>query len=40
MNSWLELSCPECFAINWLDNGDPTDMTGFDQEGFTCWHFV
>lgn len=38
MNQWLEITCPHCHVNNWIDNGDPTDMTGFDVEGFQCWH--
>ena len=37
MTSWLELDCPNCDAVNWVDNGDPQDMTGFDSEGYQCW---
>ena len=37
MLSWLELSCPGCSTTNWVDNGDPQDMTGFDSEGYKCW---
>jgi len=37
MFSWLEISCPNCNATNWLENGDPQDMTGFDSEGYECW---
>lgn len=38
MNSWIEAICPECGRTNWLDNGDPADMTGFDVDGFVCWN--
>ena len=37
MLSWLELTCPNCHTTNWVDNGDPADMTGFDDEGYECW---
>ena len=34
---WLELFCPNCKATNWVDNGDPEDMTVCDNEGYQCW---
>ena len=37
MFNWLELFCPNCDTTNWVDNGDPTDVTGFDTEGYQCW---
>lgn len=38
MNQWLEMNCPRCRVNNWIDNGDPTDLTVNDVEGFQCWH--
>ena len=37
MFTWLEISCPCCGVVNWVDNGDTSDLTAPDQEGYQCW---
>lgn len=36
MGSWIEEQCT-CGTINWLFDGDPTDETRPDIEGFLCY---
>jgi hypothetical protein len=28
--------CPSCGAVNYVNNGDPSDFTCFDVEGVAC----
>lgn len=35
MSSWIQEPCT-CGAINWLFDGDPSDETRPDIEGFLC----
>ncbi len=36
MNQWIEENCPECKASNFVNNGDPEDLTRPDIEGIEC----
>ena len=38
MTQWYEDYCPKCQKSNWIDNGDPQDMTVEDVEGIRCWN--
>lgn len=37
IEQWLRVWCPHCSRVNWVNNGDPEDIMGFDSEGFQCW---
>ena len=37
MNTWIEDYCPSCKSANFINNGDVSDLTGMDVEGFICW---
>jgi len=34
---WWCSSCPKCKEKNWINNGDPSDLTVMDVEGIRCW---
>ena len=34
--SWYKNHCPKCKAVNWVNNGDETDITAIDIEGYKC----
>ena len=34
---WYEVGCAQCSETNFIDNGDPSDMTVPDATGFVCW---
>ena len=34
--SWYKEICPNCKTINWVCNGDETDITAIDIDGFKC----
>jgi len=34
--SWYKEYCPQCEAINWVSNGDETDITAIDVEAIKC----
>jgi hypothetical protein len=36
--TWINASCPGCDKANWLNNGDVSDMTVTDVNGFKCWN--
>ncbi len=37
MEVWFKLWCDKCNAINWLCDGDPSDLaSGCDMDGFIC----
>ena len=36
MDSWYKNWCPECKTINWVCNGDESDLSGIDIEGVKC----
>jgi phage FluMu protein Com len=36
LEQWWKIWCPNCNAVNWLNNGDPSDMTAFDVQAFKC----
>ena len=37
MRSWIEARCCHCNTANLIDDGDTSDMTVMDVEGFVCW---
>ena len=34
--SWYKERCPKCNTINWICNGDESDLTGIDIDGYKC----
>lgn len=36
IGSWFSCPCRKCGVVNWLYDGDPTDETRPDIEGFIC----
>lgn len=34
--AWYKEWCPKCETINWICNGDESDITGRDIEGYKC----
>ena len=36
MTQLIGLLCPKCLKQVWINNGDPTDCTGFDVEAVCC----
>ncbi len=34
--TWYKESCPECGTINWICNGDESDLSGVDVDGYKC----
>ncbi len=34
---WYQDNCSECEASNWINNGDPEDMTCIDEFRYLCW---
>lgn len=37
MDTWYNPHCPTCGKVNWVSNGDISDLTVEDVEGFMCW---
>ena len=37
IDTWLKIHCPNCNKVNWINQGDTSDLTGFDAETFRCW---
>lgn len=37
MNVWFEIECPACGKVNWINNGDPSDLSRPDVEACKCW---
>jgi len=37
IETWYKIWCDKCDAINWLCDGDTSDMTQSDVEGFVCF---
>ncbi len=35
--SWESEACPNCGVTNWIDTGDPQDMTGRDVSAAKCY---
>jgi hypothetical protein len=35
--SWFNVECPKCGALNWANNGDLEDITALDIEAVECW---
>ena len=36
VESWYKEYCPKCETINWVCNGDETDITVIDLDGYKC----
>lgn len=34
--TWYKIWCPFCDHINWVCNGDASDLTAVDVDGFRC----
>ena len=34
----LDIPCPKCEALCWVNNGDIDDLTLPDIEAIKCWH--
>jgi len=34
--TWHKIHCPECDTINWVNDGDLSDMSAIDVEGCEC----
>ena len=37
LTMWYQTKCANCGAENFIDNGDPSDMTVESETGFICW---
>jgi len=35
--AWYKSYCPKCESINWICNGDESDLSGVDIEAYKCW---
>ena len=35
--TWYKSHCSKCNTINWISNGDTSDLSGVDVEGYKCW---
>lgn len=36
IETWYKIWCDECGTANWLCDGNTSDVTGIDIEGFMC----
>lgn len=34
--TWYKIMCHSCTTINWMCDGDTSDITAMDLDGFTC----
>ena len=34
--AWYKEFCPDCDAVNWICNGDESDLSSIDIEGYKC----
>ena len=34
--AWYKEQCPNCGTINWVCNGDESDITGKDLDAYKC----
>jgi len=34
--AWYKEWCPKCETTNWICNGDETDLSGVDIDGYKC----
>ena len=34
--TWYKMWCPKCDVVNWIDNGDTSDLSVIDVEGCEC----
>jgi hypothetical protein len=37
VDTWYSAWCPYCKSQNWANNGDETDLTGWDVDALRCW---
>ena len=35
--TWYEMRCASCLAVNFVYDGDTSDLSGVDVDGFVCW---
>ena len=35
-DAWYKEYCPKCETVNWVCNGDESDLSGVDIEGIRC----
>lgn len=38
MDTFIRQSCPKCKSLNWVNNGDTSDLTEMDVTGIRCWN--
>jgi hypothetical protein len=36
IEAWYKIWCPKCEGINWICNGNESDITGMDVEACKC----
>ena len=34
--AWYKEYCPKCETVNWICNGDESDLSGVDLDGYKC----
>ena len=34
--AWYKEWCPKCKTVNWICNGDESDLSGIDLDGYKC----
>ena len=34
--AWYKEWCPKCDTVNWICNGDESDLSGVDIDGYKC----
>jgi hypothetical protein len=37
-DTWSKEFCPACKSGNWVNYGDPEDITGVDVDALCCWN--
>ncbi|UCG02460.1 MAG: hypothetical protein JSW11_00410 [Candidatus Heimdallarchaeota archaeon] len=37
METWYKIICDQCDSVNWVCDGDTSDLTVLDVNGFVCW---
>jgi len=35
--TWYKSYCSKCDTINWICNGDESDLSDVDIDGYKCW---
>ncbi len=38
VEQWFSDYCEKCKSRNFINNGDLSDITGFDVQGIRCWN--